>query len=120
MSVSRSDLEAWVNGYVKAWETNAPEDIGALFTEEALYYTAPFREPWTGRDGIVDGWLGRKDHPGEWEFSYEPLMATEELGIVRGWTRYRDPPSEYSNLWLIRLDDDGRCWQFTEWWMEHE
>jgi hypothetical protein len=31
----------------------------------------------------------------------------------------RSPPHTYSNLWVIRLDADGRCAEFTEWWMQH-
>jgi hypothetical protein len=41
------------------------------------------------------------------------------VGFVRGWTTYlTHPPSEFSNLWVIRLDRDGRAREFTEWWME--
>jgi hypothetical protein len=32
---------------------------------------------------------------------------------------YRTPPHSYSNLWIIRLDAEGRCTEFTEWWMRH-
>lgn len=40
------------------------------------------------------------------------------VGFVRGWTTYlTNPPSEFSNLWVIRLDKD-RAHEFTEWWME--
>ena len=24
-----------------------------------------------------------------------------------------------SNLWVIRLDPEGRCAEFAEWWMQH-
>ena len=113
-------LEAWLEGYVRAWETNDPEDVGGLFTEDARYYTAPFREPWRGRDGIVAGWLERKDEPGTWSFRHEVLAIAGDLGFVRGWTTYLNPPTEYSNLWMIRLAPDGRCAEFTEWWMEHD
>ena len=113
------DLETWVGGYRRAWETNEPADIARLFTEDATYYTAPFREPWRGRDAIVAGWLDRKDEPGRWSFRHEILAVADGLGFVRGWTRYQDPPSEYSNLWVVRLEADGRCSDFTEWWMEH-
>jgi len=57
----------WTDRYVKAWGSNDPEDIGSLFTDDATYLTAPWREPWRGRDGIVEGWLDRKDAPGDWE-----------------------------------------------------
>ena len=111
---------AWVDGYVRAWESNDPAAIGELFTEDARYFTAPFREPWRGRSAIVDGWLSRKDEPGTWTFRSEILAVAGELGVVRGWARYAEPPAEYSNLWLVRLAADGRCDEFTEWWMEHD
>ena len=114
------DVAAWVDGYVRAWETNDPADIGRLFVDDAAYYTAPFREPWRGREAIVAGWLDRKDEPGTWTFRYEVLAIAGDLGFVRGWTRYTDPPAEYSNLWVIQLTSDGRCSEFTEWWMEHD
>ena len=113
------DLETWVDGYVRTWETNEPADIARLFTQDAAYYTAPFREPWRGRDAIVAGWLERKDEPGQWSFRHEVQAVADGLGFVRGWTRYHDPPREYSNLWVIRLEPDGRCSDLTEWWMEH-
>ena len=52
-------------------------------------------------------------------FRYKILAVNDDLGVVRGWTIYKDdPPREYSNIWLIRLDDAGRCTEFTEWWVE--
>ena len=113
-------LDAWLEGYVRAWDTNDPENIGGLFIEDARYYTAPFREPWRGRDGIVASWLERKDEPGTWSFRHEVLAIAGDLGFVRGWTTYLNPPTGYSNLWVIQLAPDGRCAEFTEWWMEHD
>jgi uncharacterized protein (TIGR02246 family) len=110
-------VDAWVDGYVQAWNSNDPADIGALFTEDAEYYTAPFREPWRGREQIVAGWLDRKDEPGEARFEWRPLVVTDELVIVEGTTTY--PEETFSNLWVIRLEAAGRCREFTEWWMEH-
>jgi hypothetical protein len=46
------------------------------------------------------------------------VALADDLAFVRGWTDYpKDEPSAYSNLWVIRLDPDGRCSEFTEWWM---
>ena len=111
-------LETWVAGYVRAWESNDRDDIARLFTDEARYYTAPDREPWRGVDEIVAGWLERHDEPGTWSFRHEILAVAGDLGFVRGWTRYAQAPTAYSNLWVVRLRPDGRCVEFTEWWME--
>jgi hypothetical protein len=113
-------LAAWMARYERAWESNDPDEIGALFSDDALYYTEPYREPWRGREEIVEKWLDRKDEPGGWTFEWEPLVDTPELAIITGTATYRDPPLGYSNLWVLRLADDGRCREFTEWWMEHK
>jgi hypothetical protein len=107
----------WVERYMRAWASNDPQEIGDLFSEDALYYTAPFRSPWRSRQGIVEGWLGRKDDPGSWEFEYEVLSACDGLGVVKGRTNYVRQGREYSNLWTVRLDSQGRCTEFMEWWM---
>jgi hypothetical protein len=107
----------WVEGYVRAWTSNDPDEIRALFTEDARYYTAPYREPWEGHEGIVGGWLEAGDEPDEWSFGYEVLAVADGLAFVRGRTEYEE--ATYSNLWVIRLEADGRCSEFTEWWVKH-
>ena len=117
MSMANPDhVTRWIDGYIQAWNSNDTDDIGALFTEDAEYRTAPFRQPWRGRQQIVSGWLDRKDEPGEATFNWELVLNTDDLAIVQGTTRY--PDETFSNLWLIRLDAEGRCREFTEWWME--
>jgi len=117
--MNETDLQRWVEAYMKAWGSNDPSDIGALFTEDAFYYTSPYREPWAGRNAIVEGWLGRKDDQGSWTFRFEVMnIDAGSTGFVRGWTAYAD--ATYSNLWVIGLAGDGRCEEFTEWWMKEK
>jgi hypothetical protein len=115
--MNSSEVAGWVDRYVEAWNSNDPGDIRSLFTTDASYYTSPFRVPWRGQDTIVREWLGRKDEPGNATFRYEVLATGDGLGMVRGWTQYRGPAREYSNIWLVRLDSQGRCSEFIEWWM---
>jgi hypothetical protein len=110
-------VTTWVGGYVLAWNSNDPADIGALFAEDADYYTEPYARPWHGRQQIVERWLARKDEPGAATFDWHPVAMTGEVAVVQGITVYSD--RTFSNLWVIRFDDDGRCREFTEWWMEH-
>jgi uncharacterized protein (TIGR02246 family) len=115
------ELTAWMDRYVQAWHSNDPADVAALFSHDAVYLTAPYRAPWRGREAIVAGWLEHKDEAGTWEFEWEPVIVADGLAIVQGRTTYlEDPPERYSNLWVVRLGGDGRCSEFTEWWMLHE
>jgi hypothetical protein len=105
--------------YQAAWTTNRPEDIRALFTEDAVYETRP-NDPhaWKGQDGIVDAWLTARDEPGDWTFSWELLGTDADTAFVQGVTTYSGDRPTYDNLWVIRLDGNGRASAFTEWFME--
>ena len=118
--IDQKGVEAWVEAYIYAWKRNDPHIIGQLFAEDGVYYTGPFDEPWSGREAIVAGWLNRRDEPGTFNFRYQVLAVTDDLGVVRGWAEYIEPKREYSNLWVIRFDSQGRCTEFTEWWMERK
>jgi hypothetical protein len=78
--------------------------FGALFTQEAAYYTEPYGPPWEGRDEIVRQWLDRKDESGQAQFSWHPLAVTSEVAVIQGEVAYPSEGHTYSNLWVIRLD----------------
>jgi len=109
----------WVDGYVRAWRSNDPDDIRALFTNDAVYLLAPDAEPLRGHEGIVAGWLEHADQDGEWSFEWKPLHEASDLAFVEGRTEY---PAErdYLNLWVIRFAPDGRATEFTEWYMARD
>ncbi|WP_328989922.1 nuclear transport factor 2 family protein [Kribbella sp. NBC_01245] len=119
--VREADLDRWVEAYRRAWESNDPADVIALWTEDAAYHRRPDEEPARGHDAILAQWLENADSVGETTFEYEVLAYGDGVGFVRGWTTYLTaPPMEYSNLWVIRLAPDGRAREFTEWWMVSE
>jgi ketosteroid isomerase-like protein len=107
----------WMQGYLEAWSSNDPDQIRALFTEDAEYFTEPYGTPWRGREGILAGWLETADDPGSFAFEWSPLSITPELSVIQGVTRYTDGPT-YSNLWVIRFGSGGLAREFTEWWMD--
>lgn len=112
--------DGWVRSYIAAWDSNDPEDIKSLFTADALYFTAPHRPPWSGHEGIVDGWAERRDEPNTWSFDYRVVIESPELGVVEATTNYLQTGQVYSNLWLIEFTDQGKCKKFTEYWMLHD
>ncbi len=116
--MSAAQVQVWVEGYRRAWESNDPAEVAALFTADATYLEHPLEEPVRGRDAIVADWLDRRDEPGRTTFRFEVVAVDGEVAVVRGWTTYLDPPAQYANLWVLHLDPEGRCSSFTEWWME--
>jgi hypothetical protein len=116
--LKRAAVEKWIQRYTEAWLSNDPQQIRDLFAEEAVYRTGAFDEPWEGRADIARNWIAHRDEPGDWDFQHKILSIAEGLAVVEGRTRYQQPPAHYANLWLIRLDGNGRCTEFTEYWME--
>ncbi len=114
-------VAAWLDGYSQAWGTYDADQIGALFSEDAVYYYKPFEEPVRGREAIVASWLEEPDEPGTYEGSYRPVLVADDQAVARGFSRYFNTngsvAEEFDNLFLLRFDPDGRCAEFREWYM---
>jgi len=122
--IDTSEIDRWLELYVTAWKTDAPDDVARPFADHARYYTEPFREAHVGRDDIVAWWIGQGDSKIPWTFEYEVIAREDNLHVVRGVTRYpegvsseRSAPEAYHNIWLVTLEADGRAIEFVEYWM---
>src|SRR5690606_25951570 len=105
--------------YRRAWESNDPDDIRALFTEDAEYFGSPSSSPERGHDEIVARWLEDQDEPGSTTFEWSPVVMNDDVAVVRCVTGYPEGPKvgTYDNLWVIRFAPDGRAREFTDWWI---
>ncbi len=115
--VDRSALRTWVEAYERAWRTPGSENLATLFAEDATYRTAPFEEPFRGLGAISAMWEdGRDGHDEAFELESQVVAVEGDVGVVRLEVRYGEPASQtYRDLWLVRLDDEGRCTAFEEW-----
>ena len=120
MHLTRDDFAAWLGRYIEAWRSRDADVIGELFSGDCSYSVRGGHSVVVGRDAIVKAWL-EEEEPGSWEAAYEPLAIEEEVHVSIGWTKYFDEAGtlrdEYSNIFICRFDDDGRCSEFSEWWM---
>ena len=110
-------IDDWMDAYLRAWDSNDPDDIRALFTDDAEYYTLPGRPAKAGIDAILAWWEDARDEPGDYTFRWEPVLVTPGRAVIQGYTDYREREG-YHNLWIIDLAPDGRASRFTEWWVE--
>ena len=114
-------LQAWLDAYVRAWETYDPLQIAELFSEDAAYYADPFDEGIRGRQAIVDEWLAEPDEPGTWRAEYRALLVSRDVGVATGTSWYEadehGPAREYRNLFVLTFDADGRCREYREWYV---
>ncbi|ANJ28451.1 nuclear transport factor 2 family protein [Agromyces aureus] len=105
----------WLDGYLRAWRSKAPDDVRALFTDDAEYWFRPDDpDPVRGIDAIIEMWI--EDEPAEPVFELEVLIEDERLGMIKGHVDY--PGHEfYWNLWEVHFAPDGRAVRFVEWFM---
>jgi ketosteroid isomerase-like protein len=111
-------IRRWVDAYLEAWESNDPAAAAALFTADGLYRLEPW-ETWNGREEIVRGWLEHADAPGDATFHWWHVARDGDLWALEARTGYHDLGRDYSNLWLVELDDEGRARGFSEWWKQN-
>ena len=113
----RESVASWISGYIAAWDSNAPADIRALFTEDGGYRFHPWDEPAVGHDAIIAAWLDAADEAGDHEFEWHIVAIDGPTAVVQARTTYSDG-DVYDNLWVLALAPDGRATAFTEWFME--
>ncbi len=120
--MDRDGFQRWLDRYVDAWRLSDPAAIGDLFSPDARYAYDPFEEAVVGRPAIVASWLDDPDDPNTWQAEYSVLAVDGDTYVAHGRTRYLTDDRaaidrEFANLFVCRFDDDGRCREFTEWYM---
>jgi ketosteroid isomerase-like protein len=128
--VDRSGAQAWLDSYVAAWLSYDGDDIGALFSEDVAYRYHPFDDPIVGRKAVVASWLGEsdsdgastRDAPGTYSARYTPVAVDGDVVVATGTSSYSEQPDGpivriYHNCFVMRFDNEGRCREFTEYYM---
>ena len=124
--------QEWLDRYVAAWLSYDRDATEALFSEDVSYRYHPHDEPIIGRDAVVDSWLGEsaderassRDEPGTYDGAYTPVAVEGDVVVATGTSTYRDSPGGpvtqvFGNCFVMRFDVDGRCREFTEYYVRH-
>ncbi|MCB9965463.1 MAG: nuclear transport factor 2 family protein [Rhodospirillales bacterium] len=112
-------LETWLLAYKDAWETQNPDKIVQIFTEDAVYWETPFLKH-EGRDAIYQYW---KDVPGaqkDISFRYKILNADEGLSHWSATFFAGGRSHELDGIFMLTFDAQGRCQVLREWWHSKE
>ncbi len=128
--MNRASAQAWLDSYVAAWLSYDESDIGALFAEDIAYRYHPYDYPIVGREAVVASWLGESDSegastrdvPGTYSARYAPVAVDDDVVVATGSSSYSERPGApivriYHNCFVMRFDGDGRCREFTEYYI---
>jgi ketosteroid isomerase-like protein len=129
--VEKADVDRWLQAYVSAWKSYDRDEIRELFAEDVEYRYHPYDDPVAGREAVVGSWLGEvggenvstRDEEGTYDAVYQTVAVDGDLAIATGNSVYTSKPGGpvnevYDNCFVMRFDSDGRCREFTEWYMK--
>jgi ketosteroid isomerase-like protein len=129
--VDRNEVDRWLDAYVEAWKSYDREQVAALFSADVAYRYHSYDEPVRGRDEVVRSWLGEdepagassRDAAGTYDATYRTVAVDGDVAVATGSSSYRNAPGEpvsriFDNCFVMRFDADGRCREFTEWYVE--
>jgi hypothetical protein len=119
----------WLDRYVDAWMSYDPDDVSGLFTEDVAYRYHPYDEPIVGRNGrrrvlARRDWVGWRLHPRRTWHPTRPSTLRSRSTVTPLW-----PPAHrgelsgepvvrtYENCLAMRFDGEGRCREFTEYYL---
>lgn len=113
----RAAVRRWVDAYEVAWRTPGTDGLADLFSPDASYLQSPYHQPVVGLDAIRRMWDEERNGPHEvFTLATEILAVEGATAVVRAEVRYGVPVfQEYRDLWVVRLDREGRCTWFEEW-----
>jgi nuclear transport factor 2 (NTF2) superfamily protein len=127
MKIDAEMVQRWLDAYNHAWITYDPDEISALFTDDAEYRWHPWDEGNDvahGRSNIVAAWLENRDRAGTYRGVYSPLLVHDDQAIAMGVSYYYTDDTQrtldraYHNLWVLSFSAEGQCRAFTEWYMQ--
>lgn len=63
-----------------------------------------------------------RDAPGTYSAGYAPVAVDDDVVVAAGTSSYREQPDgpivrTYHNCFVMRFDSEGRCREFTEYYM---
>jgi len=129
--MDHAGAQAWLDRYVAAWLSYDAAEVAALFAEDIAYRYHPYDDPIVGKEAVVASWLGEsqtdggstRDAPGTYSAHYTPVAVDEDVVVATGTSSYRlrpDGPIErvYHNCFVMRFDAEGRCREFTEYFVK--
>jgi len=76
---------------------------------------------WLGEDASGDA--SARDEQGTYDASYRAVAVDGDVAVATGSSTYRSGPGGpvakvFDNCFVMRFDAEGRCREFTEWYVE--
>lgn len=112
-------VRRWVVAWLRAWPAKDTEPLAAVYADDAVFRSQPFREPHLGREGVLEY--------ARWSFSDqdglvgcwfgEPVVVADRA-TVEYWAILVEKGEEVTiaGVALLRFDPEGRVRVQRDYW----
>jgi uncharacterized protein (TIGR02246 family) len=113
-------VNRWAEVWVRGWRGHDVEAIAALYTEDCVYRSTPFRRPHLGREGISDyvRWaFAAEREVGEVRFG-SPVVHGDRASVEYWATMLdeRGEPVTLAGCCMLRFSPDGKVREARDYW----
>ena len=112
--------DRWAATWTAAWKAHDVEAVVALYAEDCVHRSAPFRPPHRGRQGVRDYVAGAfADESGVEEVRFGTPVVQGNRASVEYWARFRDEhgaPATLAGCGFARFDGDGLVAEVRDYW----
>jgi ketosteroid isomerase-like protein len=112
--VSREEVERWVARYEDAWRSGDAESAAALFTEDCVLRSHPFREPEDAREYTLRVFADEE----EVEPHFGEPVVEGDRAAVEYWAAMKEDALDLTlaGCLVFKLAPDGRCSEMRDLW----
>lgn len=112
---------AWVEGWSRAWPAKDADAVGALYADDAVFVSQPFRDPQPPAEYARWAFADEDEELVECRFG-EPVVG-DDRATVEYWALLRRPDGSEATLAgvaVIRFGADGRAVEQRDYWAIEE
>ena len=110
-------IERWVEGWKLGWAEHDAEAIAALYTEDAVFVSHPFREPGSPRD-YAERVFAEEESA---DFGFGEPIVDGDRAAVEWWAtvQFREGGEErLRGVTVLRFAAEGRCCEHRDFWAQ--
>lgn len=112
---NRASVQDWLARYEDAWRSPGTAALDAVFDRSITYVPSPWASPIVGVESLRRFWDAARNGPDEgFRMTSEIVAVDGRTAVVRVHVDY-DDGQRWRDLWVLTLDDQGRCERFEEW-----
>ena len=117
--MNREQAVAFVEGYGQTWQAWNSKGFADLFTDDVVYVAHPIDETVVGRTALLAYVEKEAAVQGEVVVQMGSPVIEGNRVAAEFWVTCSDAPgATITGCFIARLDTDGRCSQFREYWFD--